>query len=283
LLPWRTAEELKPCFLYWVPVAGFLVKDSQREWLVAFLDRFAAVLTEDGKLRVEHFLSIHAAMDRHNEFQKGALRYSPLIGLSRRPGEPTRMPPDIGEMQKDAEAFVSGAKKPPELKDLTPDYCFWFLIKYEGELRQRYFGHGGMTMLVLEPDPNTVPPEEFEAPDVFYEMTPGVDKEEHKAFVGGAFALRDKFLPQSKELFGKGLEEEPQYPGIVYIVPSLRSEDFFKHPDEVLESWFELFSVYITESPDDRGILLAAKEDQTETIIKILREMREEGLSYPVA
>jgi len=287
LLPWRAAEELKRCALYWIPVKTFPIGEHQRNWIIEFLNRFGAQMAESAGLRCEQFLSFKTISDEKDlmhKLHKNIQRYSPLIGLSRRPGEDIKPPPDIEELQKDTKAIVDGERKPPKISEMYPDYCYWFVLKYPEEQRTNFFGYGGLTNLFMTPDPNTAPPEDAMLPDVFFdEIAPRVKKDEYEAMVAGTFALGDAFLPKSKELFGKGLEEEPQYPGLVYIVPLLLSTDFFKESDEVVEQWFDLFDVYVNESPDDQGVLLAAKENLDDVLIEILREMREEGLSYPVA
>jgi hypothetical protein len=287
LLPWRPAKDLKRCSLYWIPVKSFPIGEHQRNWIVEFLNRFGAHMAETASLRCEQFLSFKILGDHKDlthKLHKTILRYSPLLGLSRRPGEDIKSLPDTEELQKDREAYASGKKKLPTISEISPDYCYWFILKYPEEQRENFLGYGGLTNLFMKPDPNTVPPEEAMLPDVFFdEIAPRVDKEQYEAMVAGTFALGDEFLPKSKELFGKGLEEEPQYPGLFFIVPLLRSRDFFQESDEVVEQWFDLFEVYVNESPEDRGVLLAAKEDLDEVMIEILRQMREEGLSYPVS
>ncbi len=281
LLPWRHAENLERCSLYWLPVSQFPAKGAQRDWLLAFFERISDKLTIDGTLRLELFVSIHTAMENSRQFQKDALNYGPLLGLSRSPGEPIKMPPDMAELERDTEAIIAGKKPRPTLREMTPDYTYWMLIKYPQEQREHYLGLGGMTMLFMKPDPKTVPPDEMEVPDLFYELNPSVEKKKVQAMVAAGFSLQDEFLAKSKKMFGEGLEDEPQWPGIVFIVPHLRSSHFFKESDDTVAQWFDLCDVYVNESPEDRGILLASKEDLTDTIIEIVRTMSEEGLTYP--
>jgi hypothetical protein len=47
------------------------------------------------------------------------------------------------------------------------------------------------------------------------------------------------------------------------------------------EKWFGLFDLYVNESPDDKGLLLASKTDLDEDLIEMLKEMREEDFVYP--
>ena len=95
-----------------------------------------------------------------------------------------------------------------------------------------------------------------------------------------SFSLLDGFLDKSKELFGKGLEDNPEYPGILFILPLLATQDFFARPEEEVKQWFELFDVYVGESPVDQGVLLAAGFEIEPLLIEILAEMRDAGQGY---
>ena len=48
-----------------------------------------------------------------------------------------------------------------------------------------------------------------------------------------------------------------------------------------MKAWLELFPVYMRESPEDKGFLLATSLDVEEDLVEMLREMREEGWTYP--
>jgi hypothetical protein len=96
-----------------------------------------------------------------------------------------------------------------------------------------------------------------------------------------ANALSSPFLAKSKQLFGKGLENEPQTKGLPFILPLLDSADFFSQPEQTIKDCFELFDIYVRESPADNGVLLAAKRDLDEMLIGLLRDMRSQNATYP--
>jgi len=97
----------------------------------------------------------------------------------------------------------------------------------------------------------------------------------------GSFALKDGFQAQSKQLFGAGLEDNPQYPGIPFILPLLQASDFFGQPEPESAKWFQLFDLYVRESPEDTGVLLASKTDFDDPLIQLLEKMRADGFTYP--
>jgi hypothetical protein len=57
--------------------------------------------------------------------------------------------------------------------------------------------------------------------------------------------------------------------------------DFLDQPEEEAGKWFELFDIYVNESPADRGILLASRFDWEDDLIALLQQMKDEGLEYP--
>jgi hypothetical protein len=66
-----------------------------------------------------------------------------------------------------------------------------------------------------------------------------------------------------------------------FVVPLLKSRDFFERPTEDCERWFQLFEVYLTESPEDQGILLASRNEMEEMLVSVVERMTNDGLNYP--
>ncbi len=92
--------------------------------------------------------------------------------------------------------------------------------------------------------------------------------------------MKAPFLKQSKEMFASDLEDDPQYPGLLYTLHLLSSEDFFATSTDEIERWFQLFQIYWRESPEDKGIVLASKADIEGDLEDVLLDMRESGLEY---
>jgi hypothetical protein len=276
LLPWRRASQLDWCFLYWVPVRTFPIPAAQRQWLMAFFDRFGPIVAKELGLRPEVFFQLKLIYPSLlKPFLNNANEFQPLIGLSRRPNAPL---PDAPK-EEDIQAIVEGRKK-YDFGEYVADYVYWFVDKAEKKQREVFFGEGGMTIIFLKPDPKTKPPVLPLSP-ALRAKNPLLQHFDIDRLAARAFALGDGFQKLSKDLFGAGLEQEPQSSGIRFILPLLSTQDFFTQPEEEKLKWFQLFDVYFSESPVDKGVLLASKPDLEEPIIELLRKMREEGLRYP--
>jgi hypothetical protein len=276
LHPWRRAQNLTRCFLYWMPISHFPMGTEERMWLIEFLDRFVKAARSQFELRSEVFLGSKAVEELRVPFVKTAVQFSPILGWSRRPGAKLRPMPSDEEIQDLVEN-----KKSFDATGLTPDRCYWFLKKAEKEPWETFLGHGGMTILLLKSDPGTKPPPLPFPNAVRNKPEYAGPLAQLEALMVSTFAMKDGFLAKSKQLFGKGLEEELGYPGVPLILPQLRAEDFFDRPAEESEKWFQLWDVYLSESPADKGMLLASKIDVEETLIGLLGKMRDEGLVYP--
>jgi hypothetical protein len=281
LLPWRRAHVLTRCFLYWAPVDTFPVPTRQKEWLGAFFDRFTQLLDQKSHIRAEVFLQVKTVYpDLLDQFLEVARELTPIMGLSRRPRVD---PPPIPTLE-DLQPIADGTKK-FDYRDYMADYCYWFLSKPNKRGRDLFFGNGGMTILFFKPDPQTVPPQLPIPPKIrtapgFQELFQKIDLERLTA---RAFSLREGFLKKSVELFKGGLEGNVQFRGVPFIIPVLGSENFFQEPAEVCEQWFQLFDVYINESPADRGIVMATTIDLEDDLRDLLLQMKQEGLVYPEA
>jgi hypothetical protein len=281
LSPWRRASQLQSCQLYWMPVSEFPVPFRQRQWLLQFCSRFSEAIAAKRGTKPQLFLQMKVIHPNLRDiFIKTAREFSPIIGLSRNPFVPLPALPD----EKYAEALRKGEIE-YDHKAIQPNYCYWFL--YAEELRQRelFFGHGGLTTLYIKPDEENKPPE-IKIPARAYKnpmLRPLLEQNKDKLqrVTDGAFALQSPFLKQSKQLLGEDLKEDPQYPGLLFIIPLLSSQLFFRATDEDFKKWFSLFDFYLHESPEDKGILLATAHDIEQELADMLEQMKEEGLSYP--
>ncbi len=280
LLPWRRAEKLTRCHLYWIP-ADFPLSSQHRQWILAFLDELSARLGKE-QLLSQTFLQMKAVYPNlMNDFIKTAVDFNPFFGLSRRPAAPMPPLPDM----KYVEDLQKG-NQPWKFGDRMPDYCYWFIGRQEQRQRQLFLGHGGLTTIFVSLDPENQPPPPRPIP-------PGVARSPIFAPIlkqwnpahgtQTAASLKAPFLKKSKEFFAKGLEEDPQYPGLLYVLPLLTAADFFEQSDEETAHWFETFDVYVNESVADKGLLLASKESLTETLISIIGTLKEKFIRFPEA
>ena len=135
------------------------------------------------------------------------------------------------------------------------------------------------------------PPEEEKA--VLPTISPGVAA--HPQFAGllangrlekmmeTLVRMKSPLFPKTKAVFGRGLEEELQYPGMKFIVPLLSAQDFSDALPAEIEEWFTVFDVVVTESPADKGLLLASKHELDLDLLlqEIVETMREDGEVYP--
>jgi len=256
-----------------MPVASVPVPQSQKQWLLIFLEGLSSVLKHQFGLRSELFLQFKILYPNlMEEFMRSGTQFSPVPGLGRRPGSDFPRLPSIDEVSKEVQ---SG--KIDVLKHL-PDLSYWFVDKAEKEQRELFFGEGGMSILFLKPDPKTKAPEIPFSPTLRKQPLFGrIDVDRVHA---RTFALMDDFQERSKELLGTGLEDNPQFKGLRFILPLLTTRDFFSEPAEEVKKWFELFDVYVTESQADKGIILASKVDLEDHLIQLLKGMREKGLEY---
>jgi hypothetical protein len=292
LLPWRHAPKLTKCKLYWLPITSFPVPVAQRVWLLQFLERWTEIMKADFQLRTEVFLQYKIV---HPNLSKPLLNtmmdFIPIMGLGRKPGESaTPAFPSKEEIEAMTKSMFDTLKREepfilPDATKYMPDYSYWFVGKASKEQRDLFFGHSGMTLAFLKADPKTTLPP-FPISPALRKKLPvlqNIDIEKSRA---QAASLADSFLAKSKELFGAGLDSEPQTKGIPFVLPILDTADFFSQSEKVVDDLFQLFEVYIRESPADRGILLAFKTDRTdmeEALIELLKAMKEEGLLYPEA
>ena len=95
------------------------------------------------------------------------------------------------------------------------------------------------------------------------------------------FMLNDQLGEKSKAVFGKGLEENPGVKTQNFVLPIMNARAFLDAKPEDIEEWFTVFDVYIQESPEDRGLLIASKEDMDEVLAEVLLQMREKQMIHP--
>ena len=276
LRPFVRATEISDLALYWLPVE-FPMRSRERSWLLAFLRQLKARLAADKKLRLETFVQFKLIYpDLLNRFLSRSQEYQPIAGLLL---PPQTKPPDLPTAE-DIEAEVKKGG-PVDVKQWMADYCYWFLTKQDERQREDFLGWGGMLLTFLASDPNTTPPD-VKVPKVM-RTHPAFKAADVESQMAMAYSLQDKFLKQSKEVFGEAIREEPAYPGILYILPLLAAKDFFRATPTQRAQWFEVFDVYCIESKPDKGMLFAFKDRHfDDTLIELIQALREAGMEYPL-
>ena len=275
LLPWRRAEQLTRCYLYWIPVASFPLRVGQRTWLIHFLSGLGDLLSTKFGLRPEVFLQFKTLPPLMDLFLNTAQEFGPFHGLTRRPGS---RPPKLVE-EADLDDIAKGRKK-FKFNDYCPDYAYWFVFKSFRKQMESFFGHGGISVMFLKPDAAAVAPK-LPIPQAVRDKFEVFKQFDVDGLVAGAYALKDSFLAKSKELFGRELAADPKFKGLLFTMPLLATADFFSAPAEEIENCFKLFEVYVNESPADQGVLLATKYSMEDELIGLLQKMKEDGISYP--
>jgi hypothetical protein len=284
LLPWRRAHELTRCSLYWMPVSGFPMASGQRAWILEFLARVAKGIEADLGLRHEQFLQYKTVYpDLMNQLLNEMMELLPIMGLGRKPGAPLPQFPSAQEVERSAKRIFAQLKggEPmdlPDPKKHMPDYSYWFLDKSHEHQRDLFFGYGGMTIAFMKRDQKAPPPLLIsQAQMAKMPMFKSLNME--KALARGN-SLNDPFLAKSKQLFGGGLEHEPQMKGVPFVLPIFDSADFFGQPEDVVKNCFEVFDIYVRESTVDKGLLLASSTDLDDRLIDLVIEMQRDGLIY---
>jgi len=273
LRPWLPAEQLTRCSLYWLPVRSSPMPSGEKSWLMAFIDRLSVVLCDGHKLRVETFLQYKTIYpDLLDPFLLHAPDLLPVLGLFRSPGQNLPKPPS--QDQLDA---LASKKKAWDFNEWVADYSMWFVEKSAQLQRELFLGYGGLTILFMKPDSKTAPPK---LPD-FLLKNPAFQGRDVEKLLAKGSALTDGFQEKSRELFGVGLEKDPQFRGLRFIFPMLRVAEFFSAPVEEFEKWWQVFEVFLAESPADQGMLLATRLDLDDEVAGILEQMRIDGLHYP--
>jgi hypothetical protein len=313
LLPWRWAESMRSCSLFWIPVNLGSIPESQREWLLKFYSLLSTHLSEASGLQGEHFMQMQVIDEDEKlrkAFMNAMMKESPMLGRCWLP----RGKQPISASDQEVELLAS-KKKEFRPYDYTHAQAWWFLGGEENALRERYLGHGGLTAFFMKPNVEeklTTIPSIADTPMIipkFLRNDPGLKVlledfnpqkpnqipgfiRNHPAMkqVFSIFEtdkIREKnnsmaspFRDLTKEIFGIGLPRDLEYEGILFVLPKLASQDFFAHTELQIRRWFEVFDVYINESPEDEGIIMACKDDLVPLIASIVEGMRTEGYRY---
>ena len=276
IYPIKRATQMEVCALYWLPVQTVPPSWREKQWLMAFFDHLHEHLLQR-ELRQESFLQMKLAAplgEVKDLLHQNQLKLMPLMGLGRRPGVAIPRIPT----EEDLEPIIKGKKK-FVFDEHVPDYYLWFLTREERWRRELFLGYGGYTMIYLIADPACTPPSIPDYPgirsmEIFQKFDPN-------AILETMFLLNGQLGEKSQAVFGKGLEDNPGLKTQNFVMPIMQARDFLDAKPEDIEEWFTVFDVYIQESPEDGGLLIAAKEDLDETLAEVLRQLREKEIFHP--
>jgi hypothetical protein len=249
------------------------MRQLEREWFLAFLLDFIKTCKEQGWMPC-YFLDVET-IQRYvqDRYLSEMLDLRPFPAFSRTAWGP--LPQAPSEEETDA---IRRHEKPFVLGNYLKGYVQWLRRFQPEKVLPAYFGFGGATMLFIPPDPNTAPPP--------FTIPPGVKK---SPLFQGVLALGDpveetrtllllkhKSFAALKAAFSKGAENHPALKSMPILIPRLRSQDFFSLEPEVLNALFEASPVYLAESPEDRGILIASAKPIDEVLATLVSAVNEQ-------
>jgi hypothetical protein len=276
IYPFKRASQMEVCALYWLPVEAVPPSWREKQWLMAFFDHLHELLLQQ-ELRQESFLQMKLAAplgEVKDTLHQHQLKLMPLMGLGRRPGAAMPRIPT----EEDLEPIIKGKQK-FIFNEHVPDYYLWLLTREERWRRDLFLGHGGYTMIYLKADPACTPPPLPNYPGI--RSMEIFQKFDVDAIWETMFMLNDQLGEKSKAVFGKGLEEDAGLKTQNFVMPIMNARAFLDAKHEEIEEWFTVFDVYIQESPEDRGLLIASKEDIDEVLAEVLLQMREKQMIHP--
>ncbi len=268
--PWVRAPHLEDCFLFYVPVTGYPCREQEKLWFHEFYQRLSQGL-EQRLLRGELFLRYKGVEQFGDSFLRYAQKCQMRIGMARATGQELPQMPT----QEQIDAYVKNPER-YNYKDWIAEYLYWFVTKQPQVQRQLFMGHGQLLTLFLPPDPSA-PPSPPKLTPALRDAFPVFKTMDVDALIKGTLSSGDMFQAKSKKMFGVGMEERPDYPALRFVLPLLESGDFFTATPEVRTEWFSLFDVYVRESVQDRGVLLAFEKEEYATLLMEVTEAMRMG------
>lgn len=271
--PWIRAESETRFALYWAGVSSTPWREEEKRWFSLFLAHFITGAAQTGLLPC--FFLETRAIHLHclKRFLKESAEFRTLTVISRRPWEPL---PE--EFSADEAELLRRQEKPFALENYLGGQAQWFRNFPVAKVIPAYFGLGGATMLFIPPDPATAPPP--------VDFPPGVKNSPHfrELFARGnpvedlkyLLLLKHKALAALKQAFSRGAEGSQLLEAVPVLVPRLRSQDFFSLEQGVLNALFDASPVYLAESPEDRGVLLASAKPLDEMLAALAETVNAE-------
>ncbi len=275
--PFFRSDQVTEQSLYWLPVSGFPLSWRERHWLLTFVTRLRNLLTSGNDWKLGTFLQAKALTRENTDlFLARKLDYTPFSGIALRPGTGMPAAPSNDAVRKEIEDNAYNV----DVSQWMPDFCYWLLTGDDEEQRFNFLGTGHMSFLFTAPDKTATTPPKLFAPRIL-RTHPAMKDGKLEQQMKITEAMQRPFMKRSKELFGSGIRDHHAYDGIPFVFPMLTSADLIAALPEDLAQWFELFGAYFTESPADKGCLLAVADPEfDEPLSDLLKQMRDEGEVY---
>lgn len=271
LRPWIRAEALRWPDLFWRAVSAFPCRQFEREWEAEFLCLLAEELAADGTEPCV-FLEVSPLAGRlGEEFSRSCGALDPVPGFSRRLWEPPPGPPGqdaLNSLLRQETAF--------DFSLFARGMALWV---DPGDLRSfclQYGGSGGMTVLFLphsrQTDLLAALPEALLENPFIAAAAPGFDL---RRAVRHAMRTRDERMMQLQRIFSRGWEEFLSENYAAFVIPRLKSMDFFDDNGAVMQEFFRCAPAGLWESVPDGGLLLAAGVPFTERLARLMSRLRQ--------
>jgi hypothetical protein len=319
LLPWRRSESVEDSLVLWAPCRFQEMPSGQRAWLSLFFERWFARLASEHGLREEYFIQLETLQKEKklsDEFYANLMRDKPFMGRSI---SSLRDQPKGAPTEEETDRLIKGKVK-YNYHAMSASRACWFRGSDSAVLRATYLGFGGMTILLtprseenseedrkrekqlgqlisrlklpaflckdadmvalvggLDPQKPLEPPAFIRnhPARAYFHATAGPENADAKRLM-----QRVVFGRKTKEIFGGSLKAEHSYAGIPFVLPRLSSAEIFRSSAEERASWFQIFDVYLRESPEDQGMLLLTRYEFLSEIVDVVTSLRNDGYRY---
>jgi len=270
LRPWVRAEALDWPDLYWTPMSGFPVRAVEREWLTEFLSTLAGDLAQDGLAPLCFLEAAVLQGPLEQAFLAEARDLTPLPGFCRHPwDEPPGVPP------AEVTDRIRNQQQPFSWDVFARGHAYWVDPPDFRSFCLRFGGYGGLIVLFAAApqaeDPfAAIPPALFENPFV-RQMTRGIDIRREMRQMQ---RMQDPRMAAVKPVLARGWEGRVDVDKIFFLIPKLKSLDYFSVERPVLESVMQTFPVCFFESPPDEGVLLACAAPFADRLAALMHRVR---------
>lgn len=272
LRPWIRAEALEWPDLFWKPVSAFPCRQFEREWQAGLIRLLAEDLAGEG-LEPCCFLeaaSLQGALA--DAFRRHTEALAPVPGFSRRLWDPPPAPPP----QETLDA-IRNRQAPFDLGLFARGIAFWVQPEDLFSFTMQFGGTGGLSVLFARPAPQEDPlaglPAALLENPFFASAAPGLDLRKELRHL---LRMRDARMTELFQIFSRGWEEAIPFSGVSFMVPRLKSMDFFDNNGAILREFLRIAPVSLFESEPDGGLLLACAMPFSDRLARLMHRLRKQ-------